>query len=423
MSFFIAPSQEKNTHYKKLETAIEETFFIDVHSHPVPRHLDHDNRDPYPTLEPIFRRPYWPNKKDRIAVFDTLQAEGLREIYGYKGTEVTAADLPELKKLSKKFWSRGPEKAFDHVLDMSGIEKTLAQGDVPETAPARRRVLWVPSVDLLFYPLNPTALRDISPGLKGTMESYYEANKSLAHHFGAGEKSLDAHLKRIDLLLKKFAQQGAVALKVLSSYYRTLWFGDVDRRTAETVYREAQKKPLTCWEEYKKLQDFLARYVFQKAGTLKLPVHFHTGFGAQATLRNMDANALKLESIFSDLRYVNTDFLVLHGGYPFTSQVKPLMEKRNVYVDFSAVSWMVFDEELAGILYEWLMYPGASEKIMFGTDAGAPVFYWIAARNTRRALYMALSRLIGGGIIDEAKGIRIAKKIIRENAKRLHRLK
>jgi hypothetical protein len=59
---------------------------------------------------------------------------------------------------------------------------------------------------------------------------------------------------------------------------------------------------------------------------------------------------------------------------------------------------------------------------MFGSDAGAPVFFWIAAKNSRQALYKALSRLIERKRIDEDKAVLIAKLIIRDNALRIHDL-
>lgn len=163
--------------------------------------------------------------------------------------------------------------------------------------------------------------------------------------------------------------------------------------------------------------------MFLKAGELGLPVHFHTGFGASAGLRNLDSNPLNLESVFSDIRFKNTRFLMLHAGYPFWDKLKPLLEKRNVFVEFSAVNWMVFPEELSRILTDWLMYPGASEKIMFGSDAGAPVFFWIAAKTSREALYAALAGLIDRAIITEDKAVRFAEKIMRGNAEKLHSLR
>ncbi len=123
------------------------------------------------------------------------------------------------------------------------------------------------------------------------------------------------------------------------------------------------------------------------------------------------------------MKFIKTNFVMLHAGYPFWDKLKPILEKRNTFVEFSAVNWFVYEDELEKILYEWLSYPGASEKIMFGSDAGAPVFFWIASKNSRKALYSALSRLIERRIINEEKAILIAEKIIRGNAMKVHGLK
>jgi len=196
----------------------------------------------------------------------------------------------------------------------------------------------------------------------------------------------------------------------------------VDEDEAAAIFREAGKAKLTDKNEYKKIQDFIARYICAKAGELDLPVHFHTGFGYVATLRNLDSNPLNLESIFSDMRFEKTRFVMLHSGYPWGPLMEPMLEKKNVFVEFSAVNWMVYWDNLADLLYQWLSYHNLAEKIMFGSDAGTPVFYWIAAENSRRALYMALSRLVDLNRFDEDMAILIARKIMRDNAIRVHKL-
>ena len=85
---------------------------------------------------------------------------------------------------------------------------------------------------------------------------------------------------------------------------------------------------------------------------------------------------------------------MLQAGYLRGLQMEPMLEKKNVYVEFSAKNWMVYWDNLADLLYQGLSFHSLSEKIMFGSDTGTPVFYWIAAENSRRALYIALSKLI-----------------------------
>lgn len=408
--------------YTELHDVIAKTPFIDVHSHPAIGHRSYSDRDPYPTLEPLIGRPYWPSPEERIAVFDAFQPDALREIYGFEKGAVTDADIPVLEELSKKMWDQGEREAFDRILDLCGIEKVLANTGRPSETVNNKRVLWVPFVDNLFYPLDPSEMRSIDPGLKGALKRYHSTNEKLAKEYGIEIRDLASQLSLIGDVLANYKKEKAVALKVASAYIRTLWFDQVDKEDASVVFDKGTGGKLKSWTDYKKVQDFLARQIFLKAAELDLPVHFHTGFGATATLKNLDSNPLNLESVFSDMVFKDTRFVMLHTGYPFGDKIKPLLEKRNAFVEFSAVNWMVFDYELADILFDWLSYPGVSEKIMFGSDAGAPVFFWIAAENSRRALYIALSRLIDLNRIGENKAILMAKKIMRDNAIRVHKL-
>ncbi|MGQ9617675.1 MAG: amidohydrolase family protein [Candidatus Aminicenantia bacterium] len=408
--------------FKKLYDFIENTKFIDVHSHPVTGHRKYEIEDPYPTLEPPIVRPFWVIPKDRIALFDSMEIEALKEIYGYKKEDVTREDIQELEELSLKFWSQGKRDGFNRILEICGIERVFSNSKDPEKELDRERVFWVPFVDQFFYPLQPSNLRSINPSLKRSLEGYYEEVRELSKKFGKEITDLENYLDFVEKVLVFYKNNGAVALKVASGYIRTLWFDEVEREEASKIFSDGLKEGISDWNRYKKLQDFIARKIFQTAGKLNLTVHFHTGFGASATLKNLDSNPLNLESVFSDMRFKGTTFLMLHGGYPFWDKLKPMLEKKNVYVEFSAINWFVFEDELSRILYEWLTYPGGSEKIMFGSDAGAPVFFWISAKNSRKALYKALSKLIKKGILNEEKAIKIAGKIMRTNAIKIHNL-
>ena len=408
------------TPYPKLRAFIEATPFIDIHSHPVAGHRAYDPRDPYPTLEPPIGRPFWPVRPERIAVFDSLEPQALRAVYGYKGESVRAEDIPAIEALSKEFWAAGKRDGFNRVLDISGVERAFANTDAPLRDLDPARVSWVAFVDHLFYPFGGAKIKNISPSLGAILNDSSRAVAVESVKFGIKFNDLASYLAYVRIVLADDKKNGAIAIKVASAYYRTLWFGDVDEDEAAALFANGLAGTLTRRVDYKKLQDFIARAVFLEAGRLNLPVHVHTGFGADAGLRSLDSNPLNLESVLSDIRFKDTRFVMLHAGYPQWDKLKPLLEKRNAFVDFSAVNWMVYPRELAGILYDWLSYPGASEKIVFGSDAGAPAFFWIAARVSRDALYLALSRLIDEGIIPEDKAVLIAEKLIRGNALRIH---
>lgn len=419
---FLSLSLFTKIKFERLFEFIENTQFIDVHSHPIAGHVEYNIKDPYPTLEPPIDRPFWPIKKERIAVFDIMQVDALKEIYRYKREDVTEEDLSELKRLSQRFWEAGKKRGFNNILDICGIEKVFSNSRSQIKDLDLGRVLWVPFIDLFFYPFEASGLKSINPRLKEEIKNLSKEVWELREKYKIKIKDLSSYLLFIDKVLNDYKKENAVALKAASGYLRTLWFEEPERDKVAAIFEEGLKGELLSWKRYKKLQDFTAKYIFMKAGELRLPVHFHTGFGADASLKNLDSNPLNLESIFSDIRFKDTKFVMLHAGYPFWDKLKPLLEKRNIYVEFSAVNWFVFEHELEKILYEWLCYPGTSDKIMFGADGGTPVFFWIAAKNSRKALYQALAKLINNRIIGEEKAILIAEKIMRGNAIRVHRL-
>jgi len=290
ISIAVASCENSSIKYTELHNLIKGTAFIDVHAHPALGHRAYSARDPYPTLEPLIGRPYWPIPKERVAVFDTLQPAALRDIYGYTRDDVLEEDIPVLGKLSEKFWAQGEKDAFNKILDLCGIERVFSNSEHPLVSADEERVLWVPFVDMFLYPLDPEEIRAISPGLKEAMRRYFSANGELAQEYGLEVRDLSSHIALIDRTLSDYKKNKAVALKVASAYIRTLWFDRIEEEDAAAVFKKGTDGKVKSWEEYKRLQDFLARQIFLKAAELDLPVHFHTGFGATATLRNLDSN-------------------------------------------------------------------------------------------------------------------------------------
>jgi len=408
------------TRYAALRDAIERTRFIDVHAHPSLAHVDYPPGDRYPTLEPPISRPYWVAPEGRIAVFDALQVQGLRAIYGYLRPVVTESDLLELKGLSEGFWQGGSRAGLNKVLDICGIERVFYDAGSRKDDLDPVRTAWVPFIDSYLAPFPAPDMKGVSPDFREWLASSAGETGERAKSAGQSFVDLPSYLAFVDAALASIKEKGALALKLGVAYTRTLWFDDPDEGEVRSLFAAGLKQTIADWSSYKKVQDFIARHIFLKAGELGLPVHVHTGFGADAGLRNLDSTALNLESVLSDLRFKGTRFLILHASYPFADQLQPLLEKRNVFVDFSAVNWMVFEEELARILEDWFLYPGAAEKVMFGSDAGAPVLFWIAARNSRDALFRALAALVDRGRLTEEGAVLIAEKVMRANALRLH---
>jgi predicted TIM-barrel fold metal-dependent hydrolase len=118
---------------------------------------------------------------------------------------------------------------------------------------------------------------------------------------------------------------------------------------------------------------------------------------------------------------------LLHGGWPYTKEIGFLLGKPNVYVDFSAMTFLLSPHELASTLRSWLEY--MPERVLFGSDAG-PLMpqinweesAWMAVDTARQALAQALSGMVADGEITQRHAVEIARLVLRENARQLYKL-
>src|SRR6202034_4061036 len=120
------------------------------------------------------------------------------------------------------------------------------------------------------------------------------------------------------------------------------------------------------------------------------------------------ANPLLMESVLNAPELRKTNFVMLHGGWPFTREITALLTKPNVYADFSAQTLLNYPRAVSQVLRMWLEF--APEKILFGTDAypyseedGWEQSGWIAMHTTRQALGLALTEMVGDGEITQAR--------------------
>src|SRR5439155_167194 len=83
---------------------------------------------------------------------------------------------------------------------------------------------------------------------------------------------------------------------------------------AARIYATLLHTPHPDPAQYKRLQDFLFRYIAQECGRLNLPVHIHTTSGGGGYFDIAGDNPLLLEPLFNDPRLRKTNFVLLHGG-------------------------------------------------------------------------------------------------------------
>jgi predicted TIM-barrel fold metal-dependent hydrolase len=210
------------------------------------------------------------------------------------------------------------------------------------------------------------------------------------------------------------------------AYLRPLEIGNPGRDEAEAAWRDGGRTS----DAYRRLQDFLFHAIATECGQLGMAVHFHTGEGAGSYFDVQGANPLLLQGLFNDPSLRRTNFVMVHGGWPFTPEAGALLEKPNAYLDFSAQQFLRAPSELAQTIRAWLEL--TPEKVMFGTDAypyapdaglGWSETTLIASEAGREALGRALTDMVRDGTASRDRAGQLAAMVLRENARKLYALK
>lgn len=353
------------------------------------------------------------------------------DLYGYAYGDMSEAHVAELLKLKQRVMLERGDRFPAWVLDQLNIETMFANRVAMGRGLAAPRFRWVAFDDALIFPLNNDAAMRFNRDYAG----FYPAEERLLKRYLADLKlatlpsSLNEYLTSVvTATLEQQKQNGAVALKFEAAYLRKLDFDNPDEAKARATYSRFVTGGEPPVADYKALQDFLFFYVSREAGRLGMAIHIHCISGAGGFYRQSGSDPLLLETAFNDPSLRKTNFVVVHGGYPFTKQMGSLLSKPNVYADFSAQTFFCYPRELSGILRNWLeSYP---DKVLFGTDAfafGPAVDWgelaWLSNTTAREALALALTGMMNDGEITRAQASELARMVLRENAKKLYGFK
>jgi uncharacterized protein len=403
----------------QLAAEIAKIKAIDNHAHPVRPTFGNDKDADYDALpvetmeastEPVRTRQNSP-----------LVLEASRALFG------NAKDFRERKR--QVLAEKGAGYA-NWVLDQLGIETMFANRVAMGPGLAPPRFLWVPFEDALMYPLKNSGLAAKNSDRKAFFEDEDRLLQRYLKECGYSEPppSFDDYLKKVvTATLERHKRGGAIAVKFEAAYLRSLEFDDPALVEAARVYT-GSRRAAPADASYKILQDYIFRYIASECGRLGLAVHLHSAAGGGGYFHVGGANPLGLESVLNDPKLRKTNFVMVHGGWPFTREVAALLSKPNAYADFSEQTFMNYPRAVAGAIREWLEY--APEKVMFATDAypfseemSWEEAGWVAATTGRQALGLALTEMMHDGEITRARAVEIAHMVLRENARKLYNLK
>jgi predicted TIM-barrel fold metal-dependent hydrolase len=412
-----------------LLSEIEKIRVIDNHGHPLsvvtPNEKPDDEYDAL-TFEDMEAFPM----PVRIRPDNPEYIQAWRLLYGYREQEINDTNLRSLMARKRAAMQLHGDKYPAWVLDKLGVETLLANRVAMGRGLNAPRFRWVSMIDALIFPLSNEAARKENPDYR----SFYVGEERLLKRYlvdaGVNEMpaTLDQYLNRVVTpTLERQKKNGALGVKFEAAYLRKLDIDDPPRLEAERVYAAWAKGGTPPTSEYKKLQDFLFREISREAGRLGMAVHIHLCAGAGAYYKVAGTSPLLLDSVLNDPTLRKTNFVLIHGGWPFTREVGVYLLKPNVYTDISAITFVLYPRQLAGVLREWLeLIP---EKVLYGGDVEpfTPEINWeetgwLTVTTARRALAIALTGMIRDGEITRARALEIARLVLRNNARKLYKL-
>ena len=403
---------------------------IDNHAHPLRYVAEGEQPDqeydalPLEGLEPFAMPP-------RVNPSNPEYIGAWRALFGYKHNDMNEAHLNELRAAKQHALRERGDRYPVWILDQLNIETMLANRVTMGRGLTPPRYRYVSFVDPLLVPLNNEAPRRSSPDYR----VFYAGEEKLLKRYIAESKltalppTLDGYLKRVvTATLQRQKSDGAVAVKYEAAYLRRLDFSNASETEARRVYSKYVRGGEPGTAEYKTLQDYLFHYIAREAGRLSMAVHIHSVDGAGSFYRQSGSDPLLLESAFNDPALRKTNFVIVHGGYPFTRHTASLMGKPNVYADFSGLTFLLYPRALSEVLRNWLeFYP---DKVLFGTDAfafnaevGWEEVGWLANATARQALALALTGMMNDGEITRDRALELARMVMRENALRVYNFK
>jgi predicted TIM-barrel fold metal-dependent hydrolase len=307
------------------------------------------------------------------------------------------------------------------VLDALGIDVMIANRVAMSPPVSEPRFRFAGYVDALMYPLDNTSMmkdpdkKEFFPLEEKLLKRYYAESGVTAK-----PATLDEYLtKVVRPTLERHKQAGALAEKFEMAYLRGFDIGNPSKADAEKAY--------SGHGDYKVLQDYIFRFLATECGRLGMAVHIHTCASAGGYFDIAGDNPLLLEPLLHDPAMRKTNFVLLHGGWPFIGEITALLENPNVYTDFSEQTFAQYPREVSTNIRKWLEYE--PEKVLFATDAypfskeiGWEEAGYIAAKTGREALGIALTGMVRDEEISRDRAVELARMVLRENAKKLYRL-
>ena len=352
---------------------------------------------------------------------------GAKALFGYPYGDLKPEHAKWLADKKSAAEKGGGTTYFNEILDKLNVDTCLANRAMMPTYLDGKRYHWVFFGDAFFYPFDNSERRGSTPdmGVYVPLQEKMLARWKKQEGLEGLPADLNGYVEFVRTTMADNQKHGGVAIKFEAAYFRSLYFSDPSRETAEVVYNKYRTGGVPTSEEYRIFQDYIFRRIVDESGKLHLPMHFHSAIGIGDYFSLHNGNVLNLENVLRDARYKNTTFVLVHGGWPYEREAALLTAVKNVYLDTSFQTEMLYPSQFKEVVKQLLtLFP---DKMMYGSDAfpfndalGAEESMWLAARTTRTGLAAALSELVEEGALSEAKGLELARNYLHDNAAHLY---
>jgi len=242
--------------------------------------------------------------------------------------------------------------------------------------------------------------------------------KSLGEKYKVKVQSLDDYVMVLRKAFKEGLDYKMIGIKSALAYDRIIKYNNTPKKKAEVVFKKLADGQQTTEEELKALQDYMMHRVLSLANEFQMPVQFHTGLvGDYIT----NSKPTLLINLF--MKYPKVNFIIFHSSYPYGGELSVLAKMySNVFID---MCWTPVISPAYSIRYldEFLETVPANKIMAFGGDYSEVELAYAHSVFARRIVSKVLIEKVRSGYMSENEAINIAKKILRENALEIFKLK
>jgi uncharacterized protein len=250
-----------------------------------------------------------------------------------------------------------------------------------------------------------------------------EVLRTAASEMGGTFYTLQHYVDALGAFLKRKVERSVKGIKFTSAYYRSLDFNPVPTAEAERIFNKLLSAPYLISLPLEKtidahevlvLQDYLTRRVLDCCAQLSLPVVFHTGL--QSGNRNNPDNARPQPLWQLFYTYPQVNFLLLHGGLPWTDETAMLAKSYpNVFID---MAWMhIISPEIAvRALKTWIDMVPKNKVLGFGGDYRVPEKVYGHVTMAKENICRALSEKMMAGALTENEACSWIDHLLYSNA-------